>query len=253
METDSAENRTVVTKILKYLETPEILTDGQSVEGNDVSTDRKALTRSRLISTAEELLIEQGFDGMSVESITNKMGVAKGTFFYHFESKNDLIDEIVAANLDEISRRVEGIAGDEDMSAIVKLNRIFQYFWEIAFEKKELWSCLYADGNVLLHARFDDGLAQMFVPNFMTIIDQGVSEGVFDVPDTFAAALSVLGTTFFTPREKLRGYDLSDPGKDYVRLNCQLLERILGVEEGGLRECLVQGVVLEDDGRGDAD
>ncbi|MFF3664463.1 TetR/AcrR family transcriptional regulator [Microtetraspora malaysiensis] len=53
-------------------------------------------TRNRLFRSAVELIAEQGFSGTTVDAIAERAGVAKGTVFYNFGSK----DALFAALLD---------------------------------------------------------------------------------------------------------------------------------------------------------
>ncbi|WP_456423539.1 TetR/AcrR family transcriptional regulator [Thermococcus sp.] len=51
-------------------------------------------TRERLIESAMELFAKKGFDKTTVDEIVAKAGVAKGTFYLYFKSKDDLIKEL---------------------------------------------------------------------------------------------------------------------------------------------------------------
>lgn len=47
-------------------------------------------TREKLLAAAESLVYEQGFAATSIDKVIERVGMTKGTFFYHFKSKNDL-------------------------------------------------------------------------------------------------------------------------------------------------------------------
>lgn len=51
-------------------------------------------TRTRIYETAVELMQEHGFEKITVEEICKNAGVAVGSFYYHFQSKNDILTEI---------------------------------------------------------------------------------------------------------------------------------------------------------------
>ena len=57
-------------------------------------------TRARLISAAEAVIAEAGFEAMRVEEVVLRAGTAKGTFFAHFKDKDALMDRIIGARLD---------------------------------------------------------------------------------------------------------------------------------------------------------
>lgn len=52
---------------------------------------RSRMTRSRLIEEATALFASRGFDAVTVDQIARASGVAKGTFYFHFDSKEDLL------------------------------------------------------------------------------------------------------------------------------------------------------------------
>ena len=49
-------------------------------------------TKQKLLDAADALVKEKGFDAMSVDEIVALCGVAKGTFYHYFETKDDLLD-----------------------------------------------------------------------------------------------------------------------------------------------------------------
>jgi len=52
-------------------------------------------TRKKIMDAAETLIMEQGFSASSIEQIIAGAEITKGTFFYHFPTKNDLAQALV--------------------------------------------------------------------------------------------------------------------------------------------------------------
>lgn len=52
-------------------------------------------TRERILDTAQELILQRGYAGMTLDNLLEKVGVTKGAFFYHFKSKDDLARALV--------------------------------------------------------------------------------------------------------------------------------------------------------------
>lgn len=75
---------------------------------------KRERTRGELVAAAERLVAERGLDALSIDEITIAADVAKGTFYTHFEDKEDLaaaIGEHIRAELeDKIAAINEGIA-----------------------------------------------------------------------------------------------------------------------------------------------
>jgi AcrR family transcriptional regulator len=53
--------------------------------------EKRTATREQIISTAIELFTERGYEATTIDDITKAARVAKGTFYYHFECKEELV------------------------------------------------------------------------------------------------------------------------------------------------------------------
>lgn len=60
-----------------------------------MNSARRQATRQRLYEAAVTLIAEQGFSATTVDEIAERAGVAKGTIYYNFASKNDLFEELL--------------------------------------------------------------------------------------------------------------------------------------------------------------
>jgi len=57
--------------------------------------EEKAIaTRNKLINTANQLIVQHGYENISVDAIVRASGIAKGTFYNYFKRKEDLIFEL---------------------------------------------------------------------------------------------------------------------------------------------------------------
>lgn len=85
-------------------------------------SSRTAATREKLFAATSVLLGERGVDQVSVDEIALRAGVAKGTVYYNFESKERLVEELLAdrgATLGEELREI-GNAGRPVISTITE-------------------------------------------------------------------------------------------------------------------------------------
>ena len=51
------------------------------------------LHQEKIFKTAVSLITEKGYDNVSVNEICTTAGVAKGTFYVHYKSKEDIVRE----------------------------------------------------------------------------------------------------------------------------------------------------------------
>jgi AcrR family transcriptional regulator len=63
--------------------------------------------RESLMNSALELFIEQGIGPTTVDQVTAKSLVAKGTFYLYFKSKDEVVDALVSRFAEELRARIE--------------------------------------------------------------------------------------------------------------------------------------------------
>jgi len=67
--------------------------------------NEKLDTKGRILDTAEKLFGMNGFDGTSLRDITTAADVNLAAINYHFQSKDSLIDAIVARRIEPVNRK----------------------------------------------------------------------------------------------------------------------------------------------------
>jgi AcrR family transcriptional regulator len=72
--------------------------------------------RQKILDVATKLVMERGVKGTSLADIAREAQISKGTLFYHFAAKDDLIYELTEQHFDRITRsllqRVEQMHGE---------------------------------------------------------------------------------------------------------------------------------------------
>lgn len=79
-------------------------------------------TRSRIQQVALELFTEQGYDKTSLREIAERLGVTKAALYYHFRSKEELVDSFLGDRLADID---ESIAWLRDRPHTVEVRQEF--------------------------------------------------------------------------------------------------------------------------------
>ena len=148
--------------------------------------------KNEILDVAQELFFTKGYKQTSIESIIKKIGVAKGTFYYYFKSKEDLMDKLVKRMTNQILIEVKKITERTDLDALTKLNRAFIATRNVKLENIDLiklyLKVLYKDENIILRHKIYMSNVDLLVPEFAKIIQQGVEEKVFNTPFSRKAA-----------------------------------------------------------------
>ncbi|AOR29991.1 TetR family transcriptional regulator [Streptomyces fodineus] len=65
--------------------------------------------REELLATAAEVFAAQGYNATTVRKIADAAGMLAGSLYYHFDSKESMLDEILSAFLDELWARYDAV------------------------------------------------------------------------------------------------------------------------------------------------
>ncbi|KOT78833.1 TetR/AcrR family transcriptional regulator [Streptomyces rimosus] len=74
------------------------------------SSTRRQATRRKLFEAAVTLIAEQGFSSTTVDEIAERAGVAKGTVYYNFASKNELFEELLRHGIELLATSLQEAA-----------------------------------------------------------------------------------------------------------------------------------------------
>jgi AcrR family transcriptional regulator len=104
-------------------------------------------TRERLLQAAQELIEEGGYAAASVAAIAERAGVAAGTLYRHFESKEDLFVEVfrLVCSGEERAMRVAAASMPDDGLAVDRLEEVLATFAERALSNPRLAWALIAE------------------------------------------------------------------------------------------------------------
>lgn len=73
-------------------------------------TARSDVTKQKLYDAAIDVIAERGFTGASVDEIVDRAGVAKGTVYYHFAGKAELVEALIADRLSPLAKAMRSAA-----------------------------------------------------------------------------------------------------------------------------------------------
>src|SRR4051812_32457589 len=75
------------------------------------ATTRREDTRARIREAANDLFLRKGVDKTTVDEIVAKAGIAKGTFYLHFQRKEDLLLEYGTRRLQRVREMLPDLIG----------------------------------------------------------------------------------------------------------------------------------------------
>ena len=156
--------------------------------------DREA-RRAKLVSAASAVFAKRGLAAATVSDIVAAAGVAQGTFYLYFDSKDDVVLAVAERFGDHMLESIEQAVAASHDSAVAKLLALRDVLGDSAAleNSTDLVDTLHDPKNSAIHDRLAEHLTPRLVAIVERIIEQGVAEGAFFVPDVHAAAWFVLG------------------------------------------------------------
>lgn len=111
----------------------------------------KLSTPDKILDSAQLLMLEEGFHGVSVDRIIALSGVSKGTFFYHFKSKDELavrlltrFTESKSVLINQFMKKVEAESKDKNSSPLETLLSFVDTFAQGFRDSQQGSGCLMA-------------------------------------------------------------------------------------------------------------
>jgi AcrR family transcriptional regulator len=68
---------------------------------------KSAVTHERIIHAAAEVLAERGYAGTRLSDIAERAGIRSGSLYYHFDDRDDIVDQVLQRGVRETRRRVQ--------------------------------------------------------------------------------------------------------------------------------------------------
>lgn len=169
--------------------------------------------RVELLQTARDLFQDSGYDSVSVQAITDAVGVAKGTFYHYFQSKEDLLCQLSDWLAEDFYSRAREVVEQSGRSALEELRALMGFVVGWKGEHRDLvmtyLHALYRDENMALRHKMEAGYTEKLVPYFAHILEQGVREGVFDIEDPQETSEVILSVVRHSLAERIAPLMLS--------------------------------------------
>lgn len=191
--------------------------------------------KNEIMDTAWRFFIEKGFENTAVSDIVKAVGVAQGTFYYYFKTKEDILNAILERMLENITLKLKEITSLEGLSSIEKLRIIIGSVASIDFGNEDLAKYIHEDKNIVMHHKLEVKFAEQFVPIFVDIVREGIKEGVFNTPYPeeavkilFAGLGAYLHYEIIVSKDKNKLLEAMGVTQD-------ITERVLGAEKGSIK------------------
>lgn len=187
---------------------------------------KKAERKEELLKTAYELFLSRGYEAVSVDEIIKKAGIAKGTYYYYFKSKEETLEEVIDMMIAKeeakarmildmpipVPQKIVGILSsfrpDENEQSIVEL-----------INKKE---------NLIMHEKVNDKVIERAIPLIIKVAEEGREQGIIncDHLDERVRILLIISNRIF---------DDGITNEATIDVYIDMVEKMLGTKPGTMQ------------------
>lgn len=182
--------------------------------------------KQELIRIAYRLFVSKGYEQTSVDEIIEEAGIAKGTYYYHFESKEQMLEEVIGMMLQAEAQKAEAVL-QTDLPVPEKIVGIIASI-QPEQQERTIDEALHQPENLLMHDKIRQRLFDLIVPILSRVAEDGVKEGLFvcdHIPERIRMIL-ILSSDLFD------GHNPYTPAVIDVFIDAT--EKILGAKPGAM-------------------
>jgi len=199
----------------------------------------------QILEAATAVFAEHGYNAATIDAVAERAGVAKGTIYQYFKSKQDLFFGVFNARMNHYFESVQEQPGADGSTAEEQLRRTARVVFELAKTDQDVLSLTFEFWAASASSELQDRFAgvfrhmySMFRGFFGAIITRGIERGEFarDLPvDSVVAVLvgafdGLFLQSWFDPR-----MDAARAGEDFMNVF------IKGLKKGGRTPAEVGG------------
>ena len=176
-----------------------------------------------LLNIAYRMFIEKGYENTSVDDIIIEAGIAKGTYYYYFESKEATLEAVIEMMIE----KAENIAKAALMNPVPIPQKLASVVYAFQPNKDEavITDVLERKENIVMHDKIGKKIVEVAVPILSDIVREGIAQGIFACTNVEERVKMLL----------IMSQNMFDCGaysnKD-IEVYVDMLEKSLGAKEG---------------------
>lgn len=187
--------------------------------------------KKEILDTALELFQSVGYSKTTVKEIIKRVGIAKGTFYHYFSSKQEVLSLLADNIVNLMAESAQSIADNTEISALEKVKMILRGNNPTFDEGYEVANFLHLPENRELHERINTQIILLFSPILAKIIEQGQLEGVFRVEKPLETVQFLLAGSIFIFNTTLFNWTRTQVGALSAAMQ-SIIECSLGLKQG---------------------
>lgn len=193
--------------------------------------------KNEILDVAGRLFAQKGYDSTSTNDILEEIGIARGTLYYHFKSKEDILDAMIDRMMGQMLIQAKAVAGQKEVPVQRRLTMIIQALQIRGGPGDEIMEQIHKPQNALMHQKIQNRLLTELNPLLTGLIEEGIAQGICqtDYPEEVVEMTLLYANTVFD--------DLTVHSEEERRRKIAAfiynLERLLQMEKGSMLEAVL--------------
>ena len=179
--------------------------------------------RQELLKIAYRMFIEKGYENTSIDEIIAEAGIAKGTYYYYFKSKEATLEAVIDMMLEEEVGRAKEVL-EASLPVPQKLVSVI-YSLRPVQDEQGIIDVLEAKENIVMHEKISRRIVEEAVPLLTEVVKEGISQGIFEC-DYIEERIKMLVIL------SQRMFDDGEFSERDARVYVDMVEKTLGAEAG---------------------
>lgn len=195
--------------------------------------------RAEIISAARRLFALREYEKTTMQDVIEELGIAKGTIYYYFKSKEELLDAVINQLGDEMVERMQDALENGKGNALEMFQQLIAA-GNIAEENAELMEQLHNPRNAGMHTAMMAVAVKRSAPLYAKVIEQGINEGIFQTSNPVEASEFILTSIQFLMDTGIYQWSQEDLMRRAMALP-GLIETLMGAKPGTFQFLLQMG------------
>ena len=196
--------------------------------------------REEILDVAERLFSTKGFDHTSTNDILEGVGIARGTLYYHYKSKEDILDGVIERMTNRMMVDAKKIVQNKTMSFQERLTESVLALNVDSKLGEEVMAQVHRPQNALMHQKMQKHLLAGINPLLTELLGEGIASGICHTayPKEVVKMIMLYANTAF---DDLDMAEMSQEEREQKMAGfIYNVERLMGMEEQSLQETIMK-------------
>lgn len=194
--------------------------------------------KNEILDAADELFGQKGFDGTSTNDILEKVGIARGTLYYHFKSKEDIMDALIERYTVLILEAAKENAADKSIPVNERIIRVVMSLNISGGNGKEIIDHINKPQNALMHQKIEKIIINGVTPILTGIICEGIEQGMFSTPFPYECMEMIVTYANIVFDDDMVTMANEEESASRIQAFVFNAERLLGAESGSFMSAM---------------